>query len=174
MRQLVSQLRSSCPALYHGRVDPWSPRSGTESGLTVPNWGGLPGGLRSGVPLLTPSGQECATMSKSTCGVRGAAGVLYQGKFFPRGSSRNRSCAFRHNTAPSPSRRTSAGMVVIANLSLRARPRAPVASAWSIADHSMVEKYCSEARVSWHCDTRTTSNGRMFLFVSVQWACLHE
>jgi len=65
-------------------------------------------------------------------------------------------------------------MVVIANLSLRARPRAPVALAWSIADHGMVEKYCSEAQVSRHCNTRTTSNGGMFLFVSVQWACLHE
>jgi hypothetical protein len=79
-------------------------------------------------------------MSKSTRGMRGVAGVLGQGKNFPWGSSRSRSCAFRHNTAPSPSRRTSAGMVVIANLSLRARPRAPAASAWSIADHGMVEK----------------------------------
>ena len=31
-------------------------------------------------------------------------------------------------------------MVVVANLSLRARPRAPEASAWSIAAHGMVEK----------------------------------
>jgi len=79
-------------------------------------------------------------MSKSTRGVRGAAGVLSQGKCFPRGSSCNRSCALRHNTTPSPSRRTSEGMVMIANLSLRAKPRAPVASAWSIAAHGMVEK----------------------------------
>ena len=63
-------------------------------------------------------------------------------------------------------------MVVIAYLSLRARPGAPVASTWSIADHGMVEKYCSEARYSWHHDTRTTSNGS--LFVSLQWARLHE
>jgi hypothetical protein len=31
-------------------------------------------------------------------------------------------------------------MVVIANLSLRAKPRTPVALAWSIAAHGMVEK----------------------------------
>ena len=65
-------------------------------------------------------------------------------------------------------------MVVIANLSLKTRPRAPMASAWSIADHGIMEKYCSEARVSQHHDTRTTSNGGMFLFVSEQWVRLHE
>ena len=121
-------------------LDPRSPGPGTESGLTVPNGGGSPGGLRRGVPKLAASGRECATMSKSTRGVRDAAGVPAQGKCFPRGSSRNRSCALRHNTAPSPSSRTSAGMVVIPNLSLRAKPRPPVASAWSIAAHGMVEK----------------------------------
>ncbi len=113
-------------------------------------------------------------MSKSTCGVRGAAGVPSQGKCFPRGSSHNRTCALRHNTAPYPSSRTSAGMVVTAHLSRRAKPRAPVASAWSIAAHGILEKYCLVARASRHHDTTTTSKGGMFLFVSVQWARLPE
>ena len=65
-------------------------------------------------------------------------------------------------------------MVVIAHLSRRAAPRAPVASVWSIAAHGMVEKYCSVARASRHRDTRTTSNGGMFLFDPVQWARLPE
>jgi hypothetical protein len=62
-----------------------------------------------------------------------------------------------------------AGIVVTANLSQRACPSTPEAAACVIAIHGMVEKYQLVAAATQPHDTRTTSDGGMFLFVVVQW-----
>jgi hypothetical protein len=61
--------------------------------------------------------------------------------------------------------------VVTANLSRRDFPNPPDAAVCVIAIHSMAAKYRSVAAALRHCDTRTTSNGGMFLLVGGQ--CAH-
>ncbi len=65
-----------------------------------------------------------------------------------------------------------AGIVVTENLSRRAFPSPINAATCFIATHGKSAKYWSVAAALRHRDTRTTSNGGMFLFVGVQWAHL--
>jgi hypothetical protein len=103
---------------------------------------------------------------------RGVAESLCHGKCLPSGSACRRSCPFLQITVPLPSRMMRAGIVVTVNLSWRAFPGPPDAAACVIAGQGMAAKYWSVAAALRHHDTRTTSNGGMFLLVGVQWACL--
>ena len=95
-------------------------------------------GGRTGCARRATSGLVCAVRSNPTLGVREA--VVAHGKSCPVGSARSCSWPSRQTTAPSPSRRMSAGIDVTPNSAIKAAPRGPLASACGIAVQGIAEK----------------------------------
>ena len=109
-------------------------------------------------------------IAKPTWAGRGPENGAGHGKPLPVGSFRRCSCPQLQISAPSPSKSTSAGIVETPYFSMRAKPCRPVALSCIIAAHGISTKCRSVSLASLHRETRTISNGGMFLFASVQWA----